>query len=267
LIAAPSACCVEPRRLPAAYRLPLSPATIPAALKTPEPRCPRTVVLSLLVAGALVGLPRLAPGDEPARKDVQFWTPTIFQTNLTPRWALQFDTQIRLIDNLRALQNSLVRPSVVFMPGRRLTLNLGYAWVPYFHPARTDEHRLWQQVMLTVRTGGWTLLPRVRFEQRRIPVVDRVSFRLRGQVKVLHALPGSSRWQLSVSDEVFFNLNDVVPAPARGFATNRTQIGLVRRVTPRLSVETGYLLQYANRPRPLADEIDRVVTLNTVVRF
>lgn len=224
-------------------------------------------VVALLLATVLSLLPGPAVAGEQAKKDVQFWTPTIVQARLAPRWSVQLDAQIRLVNDLSVVRNSLIRPSLIFAPGGRLTFNLGYAWVPYFHPARSDEHRLWQQVALTARLGGWSLHPRVRFEQRRIPGADRLSFRLRGQLKAVHALPRSSRWLLSLSNEAFFNLNDAGPSPPRGFATNRAQVGLVRQVTPRLSIETGYLLQYLNMPRPLAGEFDSVATLTTIVRF
>ncbi len=246
------------------------PATIAAALRNLHLfrfHSPAPSVVVLLLATVLSLLPGPAVAGDQAKKDVQFWTPTIIQAKVAPRWSVQFDGQIRLVDNVSVLRTAIARPAVVFAPGGRLTYTFGYGWIPTLHPARSDEHRLWQQVALSTRLGGWSIQPRVRFEQRRLPGIDSLSFRLRGQLKAVHAIAQSSRWQLSISNEAFFTLNDARPSPLRGFSTNRAQVGVVRQVTPRLSIEAGYMLQYINRPRPLAGEFDSVAILTTNARF
>lgn len=218
-----------------------------------------------LVAAAISVAP--APALADVVEDVQVWTPTTFQKVLGDQWFVQAETQVRFVDDASELQNSLFRPALGYRVTPKATLFLGYAWVPYFYPARRNEQRIWQQLLMTIPAGGWTLMPRVRFEQRFLPGVDGVSLRLRGSMRVTHPVASSGRFLIALSDEVFFVVNSRDPAPDAGFAQNRLQSGLGIRVNGGMTVEPAYLFQFVNRPLGLPNEIDHVFILTTNVRF
>ncbi|MEW5982566.1 MAG: DUF2490 domain-containing protein [Acidobacteriota bacterium] len=229
--------------------------------------CPRRALACLWLAGVLAACPGWAMAGEPPDQDIQVWTPTVCQVGLSERWTVHIETQVKVVQDVHEVQNSLLRSAVMVKVGKSATLYVGYAWIPYFYPVRTNEHRTWQQVVWTARAGKWTLAPRVRFEQRFLPAVGRASFRLRGQLKAMLPLSADGSWQLSVSDEVFLHLNTSDPARRSGFAGNRAQLGVTRRVSRQISIEPAYLLQHVERPDRLRDEIDHVIMLTTVVRF
>lgn len=235
----------------------------------PEARTPGPAIALRIFAALMTAVIGVQP--VPARADVvedfQVWTPTTFQKVLGDQWFVQAETQVRFVADASELQNSLFRPAVGYRVTPRATLFFGYAWVPYFYPARRDEQRLWQQLLITLPAGGWTLTPRVRFEQRFLPIVDGVSLRLRGSMRVTHPLASSKRLLVAFSDEVFFTLNSVNPGPEAGFAQNRLQSGLGIRVNAGMTVEPAYLFQFVNRAPGLPDEIDHVFIVTTNVRF
>jgi hypothetical protein len=216
----------------------------------------------LLVLLALAPCTARADGEQ----DVQFWTPTTVGKVFDDRWSAQVETQVRFVENVAELQNSLIRPAVVYRATPRTSLFFGYAFVPYFYPARRNEQRLWQQLITSATVRRWTLTPRVRLEERFLPSTEGVAIRLRGQMRAMRPLSRNGAWQLSLSDEVFFHLNSVSESVQAGFSANRTQVGLNRRVSRFMTVEPGYLLQLTRRAGGQKD-IAHVATLTTNVRF
>lgn len=104
-----------------------------------------------LVAAAISVAP--APALADVVEDVQVWTPTTFQKVLGDQWFVQAETQVRFVDDASELQNSLFRPALGYRVTPKATLFLGYAWVPYFYPARRNEQRIWQQLLMTIPAG------------------------------------------------------------------------------------------------------------------
>lgn len=91
---------------------------------------------------------------------------------LTDKWGLHTEYQWRRHDWVDTPQQSLMRVGVDFRVNPALMLTAGYGWIvtyPYGDlpvAATFNEHRIWQQVILTQNFGRVTLGHRYRLEQR-----------------------------------------------------------------------------------------------------
>ena len=97
------------------------------------------------------------------------------------KWGVHLEGQWRRHDGFAKWQQLLLRPGVNYEVNRILMLTGGYAFIrayPYGDhpaPARTDEHRLWEQAWLRYRTGKVAWSTRLRFENRFLQTIDAVS--------------------------------------------------------------------------------------------
>jgi hypothetical protein len=67
-------------------------------------------------------------------------------------------------------------------------------------------------------------------------------------VPYAHAQQPADTQLWTLWDEVFVTLDDTPGGPAAGFDRNRAFAGILRRWSPRASLEVGYLLQHVHTP-------------------
>jgi hypothetical protein len=188
-------------------------------------------------------------------EDTQNWSAVFVTGKLTdvhPKARYWLEGQGRFGEDISRFTQGIVRPGLGLALSERVTLWLGYAWVPTdpSGPANgTSEHRLWQQVMWTTPLpfGEFTLLSRTRLEQRFFEHSGDTGWRLRQFTKVTHPLALEGRLYASLWDEVFLALDDTDWGARAGLDQNRSFGGMGLRLAPGVALEAGYLNQYIFR--------------------
>lgn len=205
------------------------------------------VLVVMLCLGSLTG--RAEAQD---REEFQLWSAllgTAATTPETPGLSFWLDVHGRRAGNGTVV---IVRPAVGASITPWLSVWAGYAWVPVFDDAtsnRTDEHRIWQQVILAPKLPelGLSFQSRTRFEQRFGENGDDVGFRLRQFVRANWQPDESFPMGVAVWDEIFIGLNDTDWGAPKGFDQNRLFIGPFLKLSPWARLEAGYLYVVVNR--------------------
>lgn len=173
--------------------------------------------------------------------EAQVWVQVLAIGQLSEHWRTHIEFQPRFMDDASELGLTLVR----FLIGRqvtpRATVWFGHAWVPRtLGQGVKHEQRVWQQFTYAAPAGRWTTTARVRLEQRWLTPWEDNSHRLRMMLRAQRPI-GASRWSVAAYDEAMVTFDRTPRGPARGFDRNRLYGGLVRRLSPTVSVEGGYI--------------------------
>lgn len=143
----------------------------------------------------------------------------------------------------------LLRPALKYRLNQQVSVWAGYGWTPIFQPQFRNENRLWQQFQYETHLGEVEWIFRTRFEERWIQNTagpSETAYRLRQWVRSLW--PTSIEWlRFAATDEVFIHLNTLKKGPHSGLDQNRLFLGGLFRVSPMVSIETGYLNNYVWR--------------------
>ena len=209
-----------------------------------------TRLAALLCAGVVGTLSTPAHATE---SDEGIWT--IFtSTDAFPasdgasRWHYWFDAQARYFDLGSGISQYLVRPGV----GYEISGNLS-AWVGYARlRARSrsgnviDENRYWQQLSWTAgRWNNGTLSMRARLVQRSLSSGEDLGVVLRVLAKYVRPIGDDGKRYLSVGIEPFVDLKDTDWGGDSGLGQNRLSVGVGWRVSTKLTIEAGYMNQFA----------------------
>lgn len=211
----------------------------------------RLSTLSLLATPVLC-LMSMRPVLAQDTQDAQLWSQALAIGQLSTDWRAHLELQPRVFDDMSELGLTIVRTAV----GRRLTPRftawIGHAWVPRsLGPLTRHEQRIWQQLSVTLpQAGRWAPSARIRLEQRWLDQWSDSSHRLRMMVRAQRPLGAPGPWSVALYDELMVTLDDTAPGPSRGFDCNRLYGGVVRRLTPALSVELGYIWENSTLPGP-----------------
>ena len=144
-----------------------------------------------------------------------------------------------------------------------VTVWLGYAWIAEFNDAtgaRSDEHRIWEQLTLDYRAPGILLQSRTRVEQRfrESAVAHRFRQAARFNFQPRESLPLG----LVVWDELFLGMTGTSWAE-KGFDQNRLFVGpAVFAFDGVFRVEAGYQFNYLSRT---PNRIEHVLAVNLFV--
>jgi hypothetical protein len=181
-----------------------------------------------------------------------FWTvftaTDAFQTDEgASRWRYWLDAQARYFDLGSGVNQYLVRPAIGYKPGDNMSVWLGYA---HFRSRGrsgnvVDEDRLYQQLSWT--TGHWrggTFSMRARLLQRNVSASDDTGLTLRFLTRYVRPIGTDGSKSLILGIEPFFDLRDTDWTGEAGIAQNRTYLGINWRISPKLSIDTGYMNQY-----------------------
>lgn len=247
-------------------------------------RCGRRAGVVALAVG-LGAAPIRAQAPTPVRRPVEntnSWYSLFGEHRIRGRWALWYDVHFRRSGIPGATwQQLLIRPGLVYELTPEAKVAAGYAFIQTHQygddpiPARFPEHRLWQHLALTQRTGGFTLATRFRLEQRWLGVMGplgvpgvepeverwRRTHRMRVQFRATRPFGGPTGPYVTAFDEVFIGLGRDVQLNI--VEQNRLFVGAGWRFSPTLRAETGYMEQQIIRGD--GRRVERNHTLTTSV--
>lgn len=197
--------------------------------------------------------------------DLGNWLIYIGNKEITQRWSWHHELQYRNYNAIGDLEQLLIRTGIGYdldQEGKTNVL-LGYAFVhsqPYLsngtEKTQTNEHRMFQQLILRQSWGRLDLQHRYRLEQRWIEQDFRIRLRyfLAATLALNKPQMGPQTLYLSTYNEIFIH-TDNVP-----FDRNRLYGGLGYQIIEGLRVELGYMNQFlADGGR---DQINLFVFLN-----
>jgi len=185
---------------------------------------------------------------------------------LSDKRALVSDIQIRTRDWAGDWAQFAVRSGLQFRLNRHTTVTAGLAW---FTTARRsgknlmlpNEWRPWQEVAFTTSLRKWSLIQRVRTEQRFLQQIvndkmtDEYAFRLRARYRLELSAPVTKHFAISAGNEVMLNLNHL--GDSLCFDQNRLFITFQQQLSAALAVQFQYIRlhqwQAARNTRELQD--------------
>lgn len=217
---------------------------------------------TLLVTGLIASV-NASPAH--ARQDRQLWTGASASVKLNDKWQLNQEVQTRFSDK----RNGLFQVQAVTLLGykinRSLTVAGGYVHSPLYTEGEFQvvERRARQQITVdnVAQFAGGKVSARMRVEQRWRDNVEGTAVRMRPYVKFSRPLKSGSKTSLNLASEAYVNLNTASFQRTEGFDRMRNAVSLNTKLSPKLSLEAGYLNQYGF-VRNRDDTIDHVATVN-----
>lgn len=221
----------------------------------------RFALFSILLAAAT------AAPSHAAESDIQAWGAATATIPAGDRLVVWLEAQGRFSDDAGRLGQLLLRPGVGVKLDPTTTAFLGYAYVRTdpIGPARTHEHRIWQQLSFRAVGDGksLTVTGRTRFEQRFVEGSSDMGLRLRQLLRLTAPLAGPVRavgWA-----EGFVALDDTRWGQRGGLDRVRGFTGVAFPVSKTLSLEPGYLGEYVRRPG--RDRMNHIASLTLNAMF
>lgn len=202
---------------------------------------------------AVIALTSFAADALATESDEGLWT-VFTSTNAFPsngsdgRWHYWFDAQARYFDLGSGVNQYLVRPGVGYQVSDSLSAWAGYARLRVRNRSGNviDENRYWQQLSWTAgHWNGGTLSMRTRLEQRSLSSGDDLGVVLRVLAKYVRPVGNEGKRYMSLGIEPFIDLKDTDWGGDAGLGQNRLSIGLGWRVSGKLTIEAGYMNQFA----------------------
>ncbi|MCU0325501.1 MAG: DUF2490 domain-containing protein [Spirosomaceae bacterium] len=186
------------------------------------------------------------------------WYTTNGITKINKKFGFFHDFQFRRADLAPQSQQYLFRGALVYNANDKVQLFGGYAFVRTFpygdFPVKTDfdEHRLWEQIQIKQSLGKFTYINRFRLEQRFLGDSNIGGFqnhRFENRIRYMARLnyPFTVKLYGYVYDEIFMNFGRKVTN--NDFDQNRLGAMLGYKITPKISLEAGYLNQFVKQRR------------------
>lgn len=186
---------------------------------------------------------------------------------LPANWRLTVDVAPRWESGASDYSKTALRAQVARLLADRVTVGAGYEFQEPAARFNRREHRLWQQVQVAQQLGALGLSHRARFEQRWLDNAATTVLRARYQLRASRRLAPDSPWSWLAFEESLVTVRGSRRGPRQGLDRQRFGGGLARAITPRLTVEGGYMWQFVNLPAPLADQVDHVAQTALLYRF
>jgi len=220
-----------------------------------------------LLLGA-AGLAAAIPAAAQARDDAQIWLTAGATIKLDEKWRLSEDVVARISDNRDGLYEIEASTLLNFKLAKDLTIAAGYVHNPQYSSGDfvVLERRAREQVTLDnlARIGTGKLSARLRMEQRWRENIDGTGWRMRPYLK--YALPLRGKTSLTLSSEVFVNLNSTSFQRQDGIDRVRNLIAINTPLLKNVTMEAGYLNQYGF-VRGGDDSVDHVASLSVSASF
>jgi hypothetical protein len=181
-----------------------------------------------------------------AEDDVQAWGAVTATVPVDDKLVVWLEGQARTSNDVSRLNQVLLRPGLGYRVSPTTTLFVGYAHVftnpP--GPARTNEHRVWQQATFRIAGDGrgLTLSGRSRLEQRSLVQGEDTGVRYR-QLLRLTAPVGRQGLQAVGWSELFLGLNRTDWGQPTGFDRARNFAGLSVPLSRTIRAEPGYMYE------------------------
>ena len=198
---------------------------------------------AVLCICVLFATPAYAAG---AEHNFRMWTPLYSSFPIHRKVRGYFEVNPRLDNDLRGLNQLLVRPGLTYNFTQRLSGTLGYCWITNYSPTYVQEQRIWEQVLYRLSFKKLAIDNRFRLEQRLLQHTHACSNRFRYMLRLAYPI-GETPYYLVAFDELFVNLNAIENGPDAGIDQNRIFAGIGRRLGSKIRVECGYQQQYINR--------------------
>ena len=208
--------------------------------------------------------------------DGGFWAMVLAQGSLESlnpsldRVIYWFDNQFRMTEDSGGFHQSLVRPALGYALTDYLDGHFGYAWIHTDPDGRDafDEHRIWQQILISGNVGPVGLASRTRLEQRFFEHDSETGWRFREFVKLAYPMPFEPRLGIAAYEEIFFDVNETERSGAAGFDQNRLFAGLSWKFDAEWNtkLEVGYLNQFI-RNRVDEDKMNHILNVNMFFNF
>ena len=198
----------------------------------------------------------------PALAENQIWTAAGVSAKPFSNEAisLSFDADLRYQPD-GDLDTIELRPGIGYRLNDTFKISGGYLWgsVRQDGPDR-KEHRLWQQLSYDFgKAYGFEFDGRSRLEERRREGWDDTGWRLRQEFAAKRPLAGTP-FDIALSTDLFFELNDTDWGQSGGFTEARSQLLLVWDISDDVSWELGYMNQFENE-RGAPDETNHHIVL------
>ncbi|TRD12225.1 DUF2490 domain-containing protein [Erythrobacter insulae] len=181
-------------------------------------------------------------------------------------WFVRAEAQERFTQDADRLGQLLLRSFVGYRLNETATVGGGYAYIltDPVGPAQINEHRIYQEVTLTLinTEDGVKLTSRNRFEQRFFEEDGETGLRYRNQVQL--TAPISEKTNLVLYTEPFIGVNET-RFNRGGVALWRNFAGVSFPVAKGVSFTPGYLNQYVVRSGE--DRMDHVANFGVTARF
>jgi hypothetical protein len=172
---------------------------------------------------------------------------------ISPQFRGYFEIQPRIINDSDRVGPVLIRPAIGYNLRPNVSLWLGYAYIPTYNPNRSDENRLFQQLLVTSKYPRFDLINRTRLEERFLPGADDPSLRFRHFIRIFYPLDKTRKWSLVGQEEIFFNLNSATPNLQRGYDQNRIFAGVGYTLSKSTRFEIGYQYVHVRVPTAAPD--------------
>lgn len=190
-------------------------------------------------------------------QDSGLWLLANLRASVAPRWALNLQTDVRILDNFTQTSELIVQPGVFFDINPDWTVTLQYMYNA--KPESNNENRIMADGTFHTCVKDFVLGTRLRFTARIIDDVGTV-LRLRHLISTMWSIADTDSY-LASSNEIFFNLNDQGRGPVLGFEEDRLFAGVGYHFGKHLRAELGYMWRPVRR-RSAPTESDHIVAVN-----
>ena len=193
------------------------------------------------------------------KNDLGLWTAINLNAPITKKIESRFQFSPRWTDNITGFNQFILHALLGYKFNDHFSFFQGYAWSTTYIPGFKSEQRPYQELDFSHKLKKILFDHRIRFEERFLEDVDRVSLRFRYKITGTYPLGKSSKWSLVLFDELFLNLNSQAGGPFAGIDQNRIYAGLNRKLTEYLSTEFGYQLQHSHKPSLPTDTLNHFI--------
>lgn len=201
-----------------------------------------------------------------AKSQSQFsgWLASFNTIKTGKKTSLHAEAQFRSTDKIEHLQSAFVRGGLNYHVKKNMVVTAGYG---YFHNRRTvsgvvgyaNEHRIWQQFLLTHSIKKILISHRFRLEQRFIEkskivnnelendgfnYANRFRYFLRNVLPFVNQPVFTKGMFGTLQNEVFVNFGNTSTVNGKFFDQNRLYIATGYRFSKQFDLEIGYMNQY-----------------------
>ena len=191
--------------------------------------------------------------------DLGLWAPTYIRLPINDKVITNLEINPRIQKNITHINQLFVRPSIGYQLTKELSVWQGCGWITNYIPRFAREERVWQQILHEKEFSKFTLTNRLRLEERFIQDIDGVPLRARYLLEFMYPLDKKKIWSFVTSDELFTNLDTHFKGPQAGIDQNRFFLGLNKKISPNVSLEGGYQMQYINLHSPIQDKLNHII--------
>lgn len=185
------------------------------------------------------------------------WFMFLNNTKFNDKWGLQFDLQVRSVDDWSNVRNTLVRPAIQYFINDQNNVALGYLWQTTQNRLNGNsnnflhEHRIFEQYIFNHRLKSIYASHRFRVEQRFIGRANdddvfsqrfRYFFRFIQPIKKTEAAFTNGVF-VALQNEIFLNIQNKHQLNNSFFDQNRLYMASGYRFSKKIDLEVGYMNQ------------------------